>query len=74
MTAPFVKKKAPSGSGRKSGLAPGSLIYVGKKKPREARITQIRYNPDGLEEKTIEAIEDCFPLNAQDSVFWINLD
>ena len=74
MTAPFKKKRTASGPGRKSGLPPGSLIYVGKKKPREVRITRIRYNPEGLEEKAIEAIEDCFPLNAQDSVLWINID
>ncbi len=60
---------------KKSGLAPGSLVYIGKERPEDVKITVtlIDYDSDTLEEKEIKDIEECAPYRDKPTTTWINI-
>ena len=59
---------------KKSGLPPGTPIYVGKKKDEKVKVTCIQYKDDQFEEKEVKSIDDCFPIKNKPAVTWINID
>jgi magnesium transporter len=59
---------------RKPGLAPGTLVHVGEKKIEKVRIRTIDYDETTLEERELEAIDDCLPYIDKPTVTWINID
>jgi magnesium transporter len=58
---------------QKAGLPPGSLVYVGDKKPEEPLITIIDYNETEFREVETENAEDTFPYRDTKNVSWINV-
>jgi len=60
---------------KKSGLEPGSLVYIGKERPEDVKITVtlIDYDSDTLEEKEIKDIEECAPYLDKPTTTWINI-
>jgi magnesium transporter len=58
----------------KSGLPPGTLMYVGDKKTEKTRITVIDYDAAGFIEKEAASVEECFPFKETATVTWINVD
>jgi len=60
--------------GRKAGLPPGSLVYIGPERDFKPRITVFNYTPEGYTEKTVDSIEECLPYKDEKSVTWINID
>ena len=60
----------PSG---KSGLPPGSLVYVGERPPAEPLVTAIRFGPAGVEERPACGIDGAFPLDPAWPVTWIDV-
>jgi len=56
------------------GLSPGTVVYVGKEKTAEVRITVIDYDKDEFQKKEGVKAEDCFPFKDKDSITWINID
>ena len=65
----LVKRKSA-----KVGLPPGSLVHVGDKKLREAKITVIDYDQSKLQESEIAKAEECLVLKDKPTVTWINID
>ncbi len=63
-------------SGKKAGLPPGSLVYVGDKNNQEkARITLFDYNESSFKERRLENIEECkIFLQDESTVKWLNID
>jgi len=59
---------------KKTGLPPGSLVYVGPKRQKATKITIIDYDAINLEEKEIKDIEICSTYKGKISVTWINVD
>lgn len=59
---------------KKSGLPPGTLVYLGEKKVEQVRISYIDYDEQNYQEKRVSKIEECFPLKATPTVSWINID
>jgi magnesium transporter len=59
---------------KRVGLPPGSLVHIGEKRAEKVRITLIRYDPDGYEEKVVKTIEECFPIRDRNGVTWVNID
>lgn len=59
---------------KKPGLPPGTLVYTGKERVDKASISLIDYDEAQLQEKEIEAIEECFPFKDTPAVTWINID
>ena len=65
----FIKKLSP-----KTGLPPGTLIHIGKKRTEKVRITIIDYNAENYEEKEVKDIEECFQFKETPTVTWININ
>jgi magnesium transporter len=59
---------------RKSGLPPGTLMHLGERKVENVKITYLDYNEQGVEEKQVSTVEECFPFKATPTVTWINID
>jgi magnesium transporter len=57
-----------------SGLMPGTVVFVGEKKLDKTQIRIIDYNESSIEEKTVAAIEECFPFKEKPTITWINID
>lgn len=69
----LISDLLPARGEKKPGAAPGTMVHVGKRKVEEVKINFFDYNPERLEEGSIELIEECFPLFETDSVTWVNV-
>jgi len=69
VTSRFIKKLS-----KKSGLPPGTPVYVGKKKDEKVKVTCITYEGDIFNEKQVKTIDECFPIKAKPAATWINVD
>ena len=65
----FYKKTS-----RKTGLSPGSLIYIGKEKREKVKISLINYDKEQILEKKLRSIEEAFAYEDTLPVTWINID
>ncbi len=61
-------------SSAKIGIPPGSLVHVGEKKTDQVRIEFIGYNNERVFRETVDRLEQCFSLQEQVEVAWINID
>ncbi len=59
---------------KKSGLAPGTLIHIGKKRAQDIKITVIDYDENSVTEKQLKDIEESFPFMDKHTSTWINID
>jgi len=59
---------------RKTGLPPGTLVYVGEKKVEAVKISYLDYDEQNFQEKQVSNIEECFPFKTTPTVTWINID
>lgn len=59
--------------GKKAGLPPESLVYVGEKKTEKVKINLINYNEINFEEKEIKKIDDCQEYKSK-PLTWINVE
>lgn len=61
---------------RKTGMPPGSLVYIGQKNHATAapRITIIEYSEDYFEERHVSSLSEVLPLKPLPCVSWINVD
>lgn len=59
---------------KKSGLPPGTLVHIGRKRAEKVRITAIDYTIDTYNESEFQNISDCFSYKNTPSVSWINID
>lgn len=69
MSTRFIKNIS-----KKAGLAPGTLVHIGKERLEKVKITVIDYDQNNLNEKEMENIEECFPCKDTPTVSWINVD
>jgi magnesium transporter len=58
----------------KSGLPPGTPVYIGKHKTGEAKITVLVYDETTFQEKAVNTIEDAAPLLDVPAIKWVNID
>ena len=58
---------------KKTGLSPGSLVYLGDKRDEPIRITVIDYGADHYHQETMATLKDCVQYTATDTVTWINV-
>jgi magnesium transporter len=58
----------------KTGLPPGTLMYVGEETAGKPRITVMDYDAAGCLEKEVGSVEECFPFKETSTVTWINVD
>lgn len=73
----IMGKKRPTplkSRSEKTGLPPGSLVYVGKSTTKEPIITIIDYNKDSIEEKKVYDAKFKFKSEDKEKVRWINVE
>ncbi|MBI4845128.1 MAG: magnesium/cobalt transporter CorA [Candidatus Omnitrophica bacterium] len=56
------------------GQPPGTLIYEGKIRPEDVKITIFDYSENEFQEKTVKSAEECVPFKNKPTVTWINID
>ena len=59
---------------KKTGLPPGTPVFIGDKKIEAVKINIIDYDETQFKEKEVEEIEECFPFKETSTVTWINVD
>lgn len=59
---------------KKSGLPPGTLIHIGKKRANKVKISVIDYTETTFDEFECDKIEDAFTFKDSNTVSWINID
>lgn len=68
------KKKHIRKKSLKTGLPPGSLVYLGEEEQKK-RIQIVHYTQDHLETKMLENIQECLPyLSKLEGVSWIQIE
>jgi len=65
----YVKKRS-----KKAGLPPGTLVYIGDRKPDGVKITILDYNEADFHEMDAGTVEACFPFRDTLSVTWLDVD
>lgn len=53
---------------------PGSLLYIGKEVVERTVICRFEYNEEGVTEKVVKKVENCFIEPAPDKVVWLDVD
>ena len=66
-------KRKNKTSAKKTGLAPGTLVYTGKYAENLHNITVANYNAELLEQRTIKSIEELLPYKTRDTITWVIL-
>ncbi|MCA1949638.1 MAG: magnesium/cobalt transporter CorA [Treponema sp.] len=56
------------------GLPPGSLVYVGDRKPTETSLSVIGYDPIGSWIKTADTVEELLSYRNEAGITWINVN
>ena len=69
-TRPFQRKK----KGPTKNLAPGTVLYTGKKENVVTTLEIIDYSKEHYEKVDTERIEDAFQFKGTDHVTWININ
>jgi len=69
-----MKKTSASQAAVKTGLAPGTIVYVGNKAKKDLFIDVFDYNKDSLAEKQLKNIEEAFAYENKETVTWINVN
>ena len=58
----------------KSGLPPGSLIHIGKRRAKKVKISVMDYDLKTFDEKECKNPADCFSFRDTETISWINID
>ena len=58
----------------KIGLAPGTVVYLGKKRVEKVTIDLIDYDRTNLQKKRVASVEECFPFKDTPTITWININ
>lgn len=59
---------------KKTGLAPGTLMHIGRQKPGTTSIDVIEYDGSRLKEQQFASLADCLVPKGGGLVTWINVD
>ena len=59
---------------RKSGLPPGTPVYVGEEEPLPAHITVISYDETSYDERTVEEPSEIIDDLRSPDITWVNVD
>ncbi|MGE0083936.1 MAG: magnesium/cobalt transporter CorA [Desulfococcaceae bacterium] len=75
MSQPAKKKKRKTrGSGIKTGMAPGTMVFIGERKQEKARIDVIDYSDNALNEQRDVSVNQCMDFAKSPGVTWINVN
>jgi magnesium transporter len=66
--------KRARGRAKKSGLPPGTVVYIGKQKAEKTQISVINYSEMHFEEKEVKDIEEALDYRDKPGTAWININ
>ena len=69
-----MKKTTSASTTKKTGLIPGTVVYVGDKSESDLFIEVFDYDKDTVEEKELTNIEEAFEYKTSEPVTWININ
>jgi len=67
--SPAMKKRS-----KKTGLAPGTLVHLGRQKPGATKIDVVEYDGSHLEKHQLSSLSECLVRKPAPAVTWINVD
>jgi magnesium transporter len=59
---------------KKIGLPPGTLVHIGEKRIEKSKVSLIDYDDQHVDEREVEAIEECFVFRDKPTATWINVE
>jgi len=59
---------------KKTGLPPGTSVFVGEQKADQVKISVIDYDTEQIDSHVARSVEECFPYKDTPTVTWINVD
>lgn len=59
---------------KKAGLAPGTLIHMGRAKAGETKVELVQYDQDHLEKRLVASLGECLIRPDAANVSWINVE
>ncbi len=68
-----MKKKSRTRSSEKSGLPPGTLVYVGERQVEELEISVFDFNETSFDERRQLTVDECLPYLDSETISWINI-
>jgi magnesium transporter len=68
------KKRKPRGSGITTGMAPGTMVFIGEQKQDKARIDVIDYSDTMVDERRDVSVNQCGLFAKAPGVTWINVN
>ncbi|MCB2217846.1 magnesium/cobalt transporter CorA [Desulfofustis glycolicus] len=74
MSPSTKKKRRPRGSGIKTGMSPGTMVFIGEQKQDRARIEVLAYSEATFDELHDIPVEQCRPFANAPGVSWINVN
>ncbi len=75
MVRPVKKRKRrPGASGIKTGMAPGTMVFIGERKQDTARIDVMDYSVTALNERRDVSLKQCREFARSPGVTWINVN
>ncbi len=66
-------RRKKKGAGIKSGMAPGTMVFIGEQKQEKARIDVIRYSETELNELHDATVQQCGQAARQAGIAWLNV-
>lgn len=61
-------------SSKARGLPQGTIVHIGEERAEKVKISVIRYSEQGFSEVQVDKAEECFTLDMDHGVTWINID
>lgn len=65
--------KLNKGRGAKSGLPPGTLVHIGKKREEEVTLRLVDYTAEEMEDVWLATVEQVLPYRERPSVTWLDV-
>lgn len=68
------KKRNPRGAGIKTGMAPGTMLFIGEQKQDKARVDLMHYSGTVLHELRDVTVQQCAEFVKTPGITWINVN
>ena len=59
---------------RKAGEPPGTLVHIGERQIDQVRLTLVKYDPNMLDERRVNTLDEALGLCTGERLTWLNID
>ena len=67
-------RRISSKRSKKTGLPPGTIVFVGEKRSEKVKLSVINYDGASFQEKEVRNVEEAVSFRKKASVTWLNID